>query len=126
MSRVLIVEDYVDQAESLGKVLEKMGHRVFLAGDGNQAVEQVRVHGCDAAVVDLMMPGQSGRDFLFWFRAQPGCGEVPVVVSTALPRNKTMDLEELPRVKVLQKSYTVEDLLSAFREMWIELEKGVS
>lgn len=113
MKKVLVVEDNVTQAESLGLLLRMRGHRVFLAGDGAQGMAQVETHGCDAAVIDLLMPGTGGGAFLAWLRGRPDTASIPVVVSTALPPEDCGDLACLPGVTILQKPYSPEELFVA-------------
>lgn len=112
--KVLVVEDNVAQAESLGDLLRFQGHRPLLAGDGNQAIEQVKLHGCDAAIVDLMMPGMGGRLFVNWLRTEPATEKVPVVISTGLPLDhpRLEGLDSLPGVLVLQKPFEIERMLT--------------
>jgi PAS domain S-box-containing protein len=50
------------------------------AADALRAAEQERP---DLVLLDLMMPGMSGTEFLERFRAQPGYRDVPIVVWTA-------------------------------------------
>src|SRR5262249_49098782 len=37
--RILVVDDNRDSAESIGKLLEMLGHKIFLAHDGHSAVD---------------------------------------------------------------------------------------
>lgn len=109
--RVLIIEDNVTQAESLGLVLKAAGHVVYLAGDGNQGLSQLDVHVADLAVIDLATPGMDGREFLARLRADPRWEPLPVVISTGLPREATADLEGRPGVWVFEKPWHPAKLL---------------
>ncbi|HJZ91371.1 MAG TPA: response regulator, partial [Gemmataceae bacterium] len=58
--RVLVVDDNVDAAESLGKLLELEGHEVRRAHDGPTALATADVFRPDVIVLDLGMPGMDG------------------------------------------------------------------
>jgi CheY-like chemotaxis protein len=59
--RVLIVEDNVDAAESLGELLEVEGHEVVaVAHSGAEGVEAARKHKPDVVLCDLGLPGIDG------------------------------------------------------------------
>ena len=83
--RVLPVEDDPDCRESVKTLLEAEGYSVRTAGDGLQALDEVRKErDLCAVLLDLMLPIQDG----WWFRAQqlrdPDLAAVPVVVMSAL------------------------------------------
>ncbi|SFM65106.1 MHYT domain-containing protein [Methylobacterium pseudosasicola] len=80
---VLVVDDDADMRHRLKTVLERNGWSVREAGDGSEALEQVR-HGVPRLVLlDLTMPVMDGFSFLDRLRGLPGCAEVPVVVLSA-------------------------------------------
>jgi len=62
ISRILIVEDNADAAESLRMLLELSGHKVTLASKGLDAVEAVRVGDFDVALVDIGLPDITGYE----------------------------------------------------------------
>jgi two-component system response regulator HydG len=78
---VLIVDDEKSNLESLGKIFEREGWRVALAGSGVAALEIVRRERVSAVVTDLMMPGMSGEELLRAVKALSP--ETEVVLMTA-------------------------------------------
>ncbi|HET7824691.1 MAG TPA: sigma-54 dependent transcriptional regulator [Anaeromyxobacter sp.] len=78
---VLIVDDEKSNLESLGKIFEREGWRVALAGSGPAALEAVRREPVSVVVTDLMMPGMSGEELLRAVRAVSP--ETEVVLMTA-------------------------------------------
>ncbi len=58
--RVLIVDDNVDTAEGLGRLLKRAGHQIALAHEGRQALERARTFLPDAIVLDIGLPGMDG------------------------------------------------------------------
>jgi DNA-binding NarL/FixJ family response regulator len=64
--RILIVDDHAIVREGLKRVLEGASRdwTVIEAGSGFQALELVRLHTFDVAVLDVSMPGMSGLELL--------------------------------------------------------------
>jgi two-component system KDP operon response regulator KdpE len=68
--QVLIVEDEVNIRAGLRDTLLKDEHVVIDAGSGEEALAKLKAIPCDAAVVDIRMPGMSGIELLQAIRAQ--------------------------------------------------------
>lgn len=68
-SRVLIVEDNVDAAESLSMLLELLGHEVRVVHSGPEAMDVVRGETFDIALVDIGLPGMDGYEVARELRA---------------------------------------------------------
>jgi signal transduction histidine kinase/CheY-like chemotaxis protein len=60
--RVLVVEDNVDNRESLVLLLEQLGHTATPAGDGSEALERLAAEAHDLAIVDIGLPGMDGYE----------------------------------------------------------------
>ena len=58
--RVLVVDDNVDAAQSLGLLLEMSGHAVYLAYDGPSALQAAIDYRPDVALLDIGLPGLDG------------------------------------------------------------------
>ena len=59
-SRVLVVDDSVDSAETLGELLRIWGHDVRLAHDGPEAIAAARDYRPDVILLDIGLPGMDG------------------------------------------------------------------
>jgi two-component system, OmpR family, response regulator len=62
--RILVVEDDATISEFVARGLRESGFVVDEARDGHLAFAQAKAQPYDAAVVDLMLPGQSGLDLI--------------------------------------------------------------
>jgi len=62
MTRVLIVDDDCDHAESLADVLELRGHAAELAASGEEAIDCFRSTNFDFVLLDVKLPGINGVD----------------------------------------------------------------
>ena len=69
--RILVVDDNVDAAESLGALLRCLGAEVVTVHDGPAALEALRTEKPCAAVLDIGMPGMDGYEMARRVRAGP-------------------------------------------------------
>ena len=59
-ARVLVVDDSVDSAETLGELLKIWGHDVRLAHDGPAALAAARDYQPEVILLDIGLPGMDG------------------------------------------------------------------
>ena len=69
--RILVVDDNIDAAESLGALLRCLGADVTTVHDGPAAIEALRTQKPAAAVLDIGMPGMDGYELARRVRAAP-------------------------------------------------------
>jgi two-component system, NtrC family, response regulator AtoC len=79
--QILVVDDEPKMRRVLEIMLQKMGHRVLVAGNGVEALEIFRAQAVDLIITDLRMPEMDGIELLARLRAQES--DVPVMVITA-------------------------------------------
>lgn len=77
---VLVVEDDLAIGTSLLRGLRAAGFTAELQTEGTGAVDRALACGCDAVVLDLMLPGASGLEILAALRGRTA---MPIVVLTA-------------------------------------------
>ena len=70
-SRILVVDDNRDAAESMAVLLRMEGHLVDIAYDGPAALEAVRSMRPDVVLLDLGLPGIDGFELAERLRAMP-------------------------------------------------------
>jgi CheY-like chemotaxis protein len=85
MSNILIVDDDFDSLWLLQVVLEGHGHRVFLAGDGQQALEMASRYLPDVIVTDWNMPRMEGDVLCERLKCYPSLALIPVIMASARP-----------------------------------------
>ncbi|MEB2284371.1 MAG: hypothetical protein B6D46_13920 [Polyangiaceae bacterium UTPRO1] len=80
---VLIVDDCIDIARISAHYLETAGYRTITATSALQACQILGRTTPDCIVLDIMMPGMTGTEFLHGLRKDPICRSVPVVLVSA-------------------------------------------
>jgi CheY-like chemotaxis protein len=80
--RVLVVDDNVDAAESLGLLLRFLGADVEVAHDGPSALERMQPFRPELVLLDIGMPGMDGYEVAARIRALPSNGDVTVIALT--------------------------------------------
>jgi CheY-like chemotaxis protein len=81
---VLVVEDDSPIREMLADLLQEAGYKVAEAVNGFQAIERLQAQRPDLIVLDLMLPGMSGWEFLERSRQQLQASGIPVLVLSAI------------------------------------------
>jgi CheY-like chemotaxis protein len=84
--RVLVVDDDADNRDSISMILEEEGIDV-VAADAHRALDALRGgYRPDVIVLDLVMPGISGRVFREHLEREPDLGRIPIILCTASPQ----------------------------------------
>lgn len=78
---LLLVEDERALARAVSVILERKGHDVDVANDGDEGHDAIANGSYDGIVMDIMMPGRSGTELLSEMRAAGN--ETPVLLLTA-------------------------------------------
>lgn len=80
--RVLVVDDNVDQANSIALLLEHAGHDVQVAHDGLKALELARSMRPEFVFLDLGLPKLDGFEVARALRREPGLAGVRIIAVT--------------------------------------------
>ncbi len=80
--KVLVVDDNVDAAETLGLLLAAHGHEVVIEHDSLRALERARSVAPDVCLLDIGLPEMDGRELARRLRAQPETANAVLVAVT--------------------------------------------
>jgi DNA-binding response OmpR family regulator len=81
VTTVLVVDDEPLVCDVVARYLERDGHRVVMANDGDRARELIEREAPGLVLLDVMLPGQTdGLDLCRWIRSS---SELPVILLTA-------------------------------------------
>jgi DNA-binding response OmpR family regulator len=81
--RILAVDDDPTILRLLQVNLEMEGHEVLTAGDGHEALAQLRAEAPQVVLLDVMMPGLDGWQVCERIRADAELAHTPVVFLSA-------------------------------------------
>jgi CheY-like chemotaxis protein/anti-sigma regulatory factor (Ser/Thr protein kinase) len=79
---IMVVDDNVDAAETLGLLLEASGHRVSIEHDPQRALERASTEAPQVCLLDIGLPGMDGYELARHLRAQPATRHAFLVAIT--------------------------------------------
>ena len=112
--RALVVDDDLEIALLVQKILQSRGVEVVLAPNGREALCLARKESFDLIILDIMMPGVDGTSVLAELRRRPEHDGARIVMLTA--RGEPRDAKETSRIGAdayVTKPFTMNDLLKA-------------
>ncbi len=80
---ILIIDDETNLRQTLAEILRKRGYATLEAGDGTEAIEQLREATPALIFTDWKMPGIGGEELLRYLRNDERLAAIPVIVITA-------------------------------------------
>ncbi len=80
---LLVVDDDEANRDMLSRRLGRLGHAVFTAESGVEALEQIRARPFDLVLLDIMMPGMDGYQVLRSLKRDDALRHIPVIVLSA-------------------------------------------
>ena len=82
--KVLLVDDDIRNIFSLSSVLAEKGMHIVEAGNGAEALAQLRAHpDIDVVLMDIMMPEMDGFEAMRRIRREPRWARLPIIALTA-------------------------------------------
>lgn len=84
--RILVVEDESTTRLFLLNQLKKAGLEVEAAANGNIGLKKIKDGRFDAVILDLMLPGIKGQDFIKEVRKKESLADIPIFVCTSAQR----------------------------------------
>ncbi|RYG24336.1 MAG: response regulator [Chitinophagaceae bacterium] len=118
MKKILIADDEPNIIMSLEYTFRKNGFEVFIARDGNEALDILKTQVPDIALLDIMMPGVDGYSILEYIRADTTLTGCRVVFLSA--KNKETDIEKglsLGADAYLTKPFSIKKLVEKINEL---------
>ena len=83
MARILVIEDEPDIQQILDYNLREKGHKVFIAGKGEEGLRLAREKRPDLVLLDLMLPDIPGTEVCKTLKSDPLTRNAQVVMLTA-------------------------------------------
>lgn len=82
MAKVLIVDDSPTETNKLTSMLERHGHSVLCAGNGEDGVSKARQELPDVVLMDVVMPGLNGFQATRQLSRGQETSSIPVIIIT--------------------------------------------
>ncbi|MDM8542065.1 response regulator [Desulfococcaceae bacterium HSG9] len=115
---IMIVDDSVSIRQVVSRLMEDQGWSVQTAKDGIDALEKLRDLHPDLIVLDIEMPRMNGYEFINALKAQPGYGDIPVVMLTSRTTAKHREKATALGVKgFIVKPYNDDDFINLITEV---------
>jgi len=107
---VLVVDDDEAVRNFIASLLSEEGYLVRSAGDAYQAMDEVSAEPPGLLLLDLMMPGVSGTEFLARLRRDTRGQDLPVILISAHPRLREI-AQDLHVEAAIPKPFEITSLL---------------
>src|SRR4051812_23972518 len=85
--KVLIAEDEPSIVAAVEFLLQRSGYEVYVARDGEEALDLVEKHRPDLVLLDVMMPLRSGYDVCARMRERAALRHIKIVMLSAKRRD---------------------------------------
>ncbi len=119
MARIIVIDDQEPIRRIVRRALEKEGHEVLEASDGEIGEQLLERSPADVVITDIFMPGQDGIVTLRQIRKR--FPAVKVIVMSGGDSSGMLDLrrdaELLGAVKSLQKPFNTREIVDLVREV---------
>jgi CheY-like chemotaxis protein len=89
--KVLVVDDNIDAAETLGLLLAAQGHEVVIEHDSLRALERAKSVRPDVCLLDIGLPEMDGRELARRLRAMPETAHSVLVAVTGYGQQQDRD-----------------------------------
>ncbi|RJX19840.1 MAG: response regulator [Desulfobulbus sp.] len=126
MSRtVLIVDDEPNIVLSIKFLINQQGYEVRTAGNGEEALQELRRQIPDLILLDIMMPKPDGYEVCQLIRSTPEWKDIPVIMLTA----KGRDVEKQKGLAMgaddyITKPFATHELVAKVRAVLNERQDG--
>lgn len=114
MAHILIVDDEPHIVELERAILEVEGFDITSAGDGEEAIEVLKKIKPDLVILDMMMPGMSGREVAEKIKSNPKTKELKIIFVTVAKFSEVgqQSLKEMGVIDYITKPFDNDDFIS--------------
>ena len=128
MAKILILETDRVLAGNLRQYLRNSGHKAIWSATPQTAIEATDQQSPDVIVMDLLLGGHSGVEFLYELRSYPEWQNLPVIILSSLSsrnvQNPSTGLEQLNITQFFYKPDTKLNQVAAAVDMAVQPTKA--
>ena len=116
--KILVVDDEPHILELVASILQTESYTVEKAGNGKEALEKIKSGKPDLVILDMMMPGMSGRQVCEKIRADPKTKDLRVVFLTVARFSEVGKkiLEEMKVLDYITKPFENDDFIKRIKK----------
>ncbi len=117
--KIMVVDDELSLQELARAILEREGFEVIIALDGKDCLQKLKTVKPDLILLDMMMPGMSGRETCEKIRADPKTKDLKVIFLTVARFSET-GKDTLAKMKVsdyITKPFDNNDLVKRVKKV---------
>lgn len=107
---ILIVDDDIDLLENTAFMIKGMGHNVFTATDGDDAVTKYRDVKPELTFMDVRMPKMDGYDAFFKIKQYDSNAKVILITAYNQDEKKYLKAKSMSLIDAISKPYSFEIL----------------
>jgi len=117
--KIMIVDDEEGIVELVTAILEEEGYEVITAMDGKECLEKLKKVKPDLILLDMMMPGMSGREVCEKIRKNPKTKNLKIVFLTVARFSETGKgvLKKLNVLDYITKPFDNKDLVRRIKNI---------
>ena len=117
--KIVLADDEQFIALAYNDGLTRAGFEVFVANNGEEALEQVKAHKPDLVLLDLIMPKKDGFSVLQDMKADPALANIPVLILSNL--SQATDAEETKRLGavdfIVKSDVSLQELIERIKKL---------
>ncbi len=118
MKTILIIDDEPSIVMILKELLSNQGYNILTAFNGSDGINLlVNKKSPDLVLLDLNMPGTSGKMVIDTMRKHTALSNTPVIIITGAIRNQIDFPEEGSYQALINKPFELEEVLSKVKEL---------
>lgn len=115
-ARILVVDDQASNVQVVGLILGTLGYEIIPASDGPTALKRVAALVPDLILLDLLMPGMSGRDICLQIKKNADLSDIPIIfLSAADDKDLIVSALDAGGVDYITKPFNQAELVSRVR-----------
>ncbi|ANQ53066.1 MULTISPECIES: response regulator transcription factor [Thermosipho] len=121
--KVMVIDDQPEILELISFTLEKEGYDVIPVEDAEKALEEIKDKDVDMFLVDIMLPGMDGFEFVRNIRSQEKHKFTPVIFLSAKGEefDKVLGLE-LGADDYITKPFSIRELLARIKAVFRRMQ----
>jgi len=118
MKKILVVEDEKDLRFFLKIALTQAGFEVREAIDAEEALEKIKEEKPDLILLDIILPGKSGFDFLIEIKKEPEFESIPVIIVSNLGQKEEIQrgLELGAKDYIVKAHFTLDEIVKKVKD----------